>query len=77
MTAQAAKAAIQRTIKLDGGASYVWGAVKTIDTPDQYTLVFHLSYPSPLALQASADYSAYIYDTQAQGGRRATRSPAG
>jgi peptide/nickel transport system substrate-binding protein len=64
MTAQAAKAAIQRTIKLDGGASYVWGAVKTIDTPDQYTLVFHLSYAAPLALEASADYSAYIYDTQ-------------
>ena len=68
MTAQAAKASILRTIKLDGGASYVWGAVKTIDTPDQYTLVFHLSYPSPLALEASADYSAYIYDTQAAGG---------
>ena len=68
MTAQAAKASILRTIKLDGGASYIWGAVKTIDTPDQYTLVFHLSYPSPLALEASADYSAYIYDTQAAGG---------
>ena len=68
MTAQAAKASILRTIKLNGGASYVWAAVKTIDTPDQYTLVFHLSYPSPLALEASADYSAYIYDTQAAGG---------
>ena len=64
MTAQAAKASILRTIKLNGGASYVWAAVKTIDTPDQYTLVFHLSYASPLALEASADYSAYIYDTQ-------------
>ena len=68
MTAQAAKAAILRTIKLDGGAAYVWGAVKTIDTPDPYTLVFHLGNPSPLALEASADYSAYIYDTQAGGG---------
>jgi len=64
LTAQAAKAAIERTIKLEGGASYVWAAVKAIDTPDPYTLVFHLSYASPLALQASADYSAYIYDTQ-------------
>jgi peptide/nickel transport system substrate-binding protein len=68
MTAQAAKASILRTIKLDGGAAYVWSAVKTIDTPDPYTLVFHLSYASPLALEASADYSAYIYDTQAEGG---------
>jgi peptide/nickel transport system substrate-binding protein len=68
MTAQAAKAAIQRTVKLGGGASYVWGAVTSMDTPDQYTLVLHQKYPSPLALEASADYSAYIYDTQAQGG---------
>jgi peptide/nickel transport system substrate-binding protein len=67
MTAAAAKAAILRTQKLNGGAAYIWGAVKSIDTPSQYTLVFHLSYPSPLALEASADYSAYIYDTQAAG----------
>src|SRR5438477_6194635 len=69
LTALAAKAAIQRTIKLNGGASYIWAAVKTIDTPDQYTLVFHLSYAAPLALQASADYSAYIYDTQGPAGQ--------
>src|SRR4029077_15060462 len=62
MTAQAAKGSILRTIKLNGGASYVCASVKTIDTPDQYTLVFHLSYAAPLDLQASADYSAYIYD---------------
>src|SRR5689334_9583372 len=68
MTAQAAKAAIQRTVKLGGGAAYIWDAVTTIDTPDQYTLVLHQKYPSPLALEASADYSAYIYDTQAGGG---------
>ena len=71
MTAQAAKAAILRTIKLNGGAAYIWAAVKTIDTPDPYTLVFHLSYASPLDLEASADYSAYIYDTQAAGGGNA------
>jgi peptide/nickel transport system substrate-binding protein len=67
MTAQMAKAALLRTIKLGGGAAYVFSAVKTIDTPDQYTLVFHLKYPSPLDLEASASYSAYIYDTQAAG----------
>jgi len=67
MTAQAAKAAILRTKQLNGGASYIWGAVKSIDTTGQYTMVFHLSYPSPLPLEASADYSAYIYDTQAAG----------
>ena len=67
MTAAAAKAAIERTIKLNAGAAYVWGAVKTIDTPGPYTLVFHLRYPSPLELEASAAYSAYIYDTRAAG----------
>jgi peptide/nickel transport system substrate-binding protein len=67
MTAQAAKAAILRTKQLNGGASYIWGAVKSIETPGNYTMVFHLSYPSPLALEASADYSAYIYDTKAAG----------
>jgi peptide/nickel transport system substrate-binding protein len=67
MTAQAAKAAIERTMKLNGGAAYVWGSVKSIDTPDTATLVFHLKYPSPLDLEASADYSAYIYDTKAAG----------
>jgi peptide/nickel transport system substrate-binding protein len=69
MTAQAAKAAIERTIKLNGGAAYIWGAVKTIDAPSQYTLVFHLRYPAPLDLESSADYSAYIYDTQAPNGQ--------
>ena len=67
MTAQAAAAAILRTIKENGGAAYIWGAVKTIDAPSEYTLVFHLKYASPLDLEASADYSAYIYDTQAAG----------
>ncbi|HUC26810.1 MAG TPA: ABC transporter substrate-binding protein [Streptosporangiaceae bacterium] len=67
MTAQAAAAAILRTKKLNGGASYIWGAVKSISTPSKYTMVFHLSEPSPLDLEASADYSAYIYDTQAAG----------
>src|SRR6201996_1410756 len=65
MTAQAAAAAIMRTEKLGGGAAYVWDAVKSISTPSTYTMVFHLKYPSPLDLEASASYSAYIYDTQA------------
>ena len=68
MTAQAAAAAILRTEKLGGGAAYVWDAVKSISTPSTYTMVFHLKYASPLDLEASASYSAYIYDTQADGG---------
>jgi peptide/nickel transport system substrate-binding protein len=67
LTAQAAKAAIDRTRTLNQGAAYIWGAVKRIDAPDAYTLVFHLKYPAPLDLSASADYAAYIYDTKASG----------
>jgi len=73
LTAQAAKASIERTIKLNGGAAYVWSAVSSIATSSPYTLVFHLKYPSPLALDASADYSAYIYDTKAAGGGSLTK----
>jgi peptide/nickel transport system substrate-binding protein len=67
LDAAAAKAAIDRTIKLNAGASYIWGAVKSIAAPNATTLVFHLKYPAPLDLQASADYAAYIYDTKAAG----------
>jgi peptide/nickel transport system substrate-binding protein len=73
LTAAAARAAILRTAKLNGGAAYIWGAVKTIDTPGPYTLVFHLKYPAPLDLEASADYSAYIYDTKAAGSGSLTK----
>ena len=69
LTAEAAKAAIERTMEIGEGAAYIWGAVKKIDTPDDSTLVFHLSYPSPLDLVSSGTYSAYIYDTTASGGQ--------
>ncbi|HEX2588878.1 MAG TPA: ABC transporter substrate-binding protein [Gaiellales bacterium] len=65
MTAADVKAAIDRTIKLNGGASYIWGAVKSIDAPDARTVVFHLKYATPLDLVASAGYAAFIYDTKA------------
>jgi peptide/nickel transport system substrate-binding protein len=63
--AAAAKAAIARTIKLNGGAAYEWGAVKRISTPDPHTVVFDLKYPAPLDLIATSGYSAYVYDTKA------------
>jgi peptide/nickel transport system substrate-binding protein len=67
MDAAAAKAAIERTKTLGQGAGYIWGAVKTIEAKDPQTLVFTLDYPAPLDLIASANYAAYIYDTQAAG----------
>jgi peptide/nickel transport system substrate-binding protein len=68
LTAEAARAAIERTMDLGEGAAYIWGAVDRIRTPDERTLVFELSYASPLDLVSSGTYSAYIYDTQAAGG---------
>jgi peptide/nickel transport system substrate-binding protein len=67
VNAQAAKAAIERTIKLKGGPAYIWDAVKTIATPTPQTLVFHLKYPAPLDIISSSAYAAYIYDTKAGG----------
>ncbi len=67
MTASDVKAALDRTIKLNGGASYIWGAVKSIDAPKPTTVVFHLKYPAPIDLISSAGYAAFIYDTQAAG----------
>ena len=70
MTAAAVKAAIDRTIKLNQGAAYIWGAVKSIDAPDATTVVFHLKYPAPIDLISSAGYAAFIYDTKARRARR-------
>jgi peptide/nickel transport system substrate-binding protein len=67
MTSADVKASIERTIKLNQGAAYIWGAVKSIQTPDPSTVTFTLKYPAPLDLIASADYAAYIYDTKASG----------
>ena len=67
MTAQAVKSAIERTIKLNQGAAYIWSAVRSIATPSSSTVVFHLKYAAPLDIVASAGYAAYIFDTKASG----------
>ncbi len=60
LNAQAVKFSIEREIKLGQGAAYIWGPVKSIDTPNATTVVFHLNYPAPLDLIAAAPYGAYI-----------------
>jgi peptide/nickel transport system substrate-binding protein len=67
MTSADVKASIERTMKLNQGAAYIWGSVKSIDAPGPQTVVFHLKYAAPLDLIASADYAAYIFDTKAAG----------
>ncbi|MBP2707583.1 ABC transporter substrate-binding protein [Microbispora sp. RL4-1S] len=68
LDAAAAKAAIERTMKIGEGAAYIWGAVDKIQAKDPTTLVFRLKYPSPIDLIASAGYASYIYDTTAASG---------
>ncbi|GII57050.1 peptide ABC transporter substrate-binding protein [Planotetraspora thailandica] len=65
LDAAAAKAAIERTIEVNQGAAYIWGAVDKIEAKDATTLVFTLKYPTALDLVASAGYASYIYDTTA------------
>jgi peptide/nickel transport system substrate-binding protein len=67
MTSEDVKASIERTVEIGGGAAYIWGAVKSIDTPDPTTVMFKLKYSAPIDLISSADYAAYIFDTQAAG----------
>jgi peptide/nickel transport system substrate-binding protein len=67
MTSADVKASVERTIKLNQGAAYIWGSVASIDTPNPLTVVFHLKYPAPLDLISSAGYAAYVFDTKAAG----------
>lgn len=63
MTSADVKSSIERTMKRGKGAAYIWDPVKTIDTPDDYTVVFHLKYPAPIDLVASSPYAAFIFNT--------------
>ncbi len=63
--AEAVKSAIESTMELGAGASYIWSPVESIDVIDEYTVKFTLSYPAPLDLIASAGYAAWIYSPKA------------
>lgn len=61
LTSEAVKGSIERTKKIGGGASFIWGSVSAIQTPDPMTVVFVLSDTQPLDLIASAGFAAWIY----------------
>ncbi|MEV4837327.1 ABC transporter substrate-binding protein [Nonomuraea sp. NPDC049486] len=65
LDAEAAKKAIERTMKSGGGAAYIWSAVDKIETPDASTLKFTLKYAAPMDLITSSGYAAHIYDAEA------------
>lgn len=69
LTAEAARAALQRTIDLKKGAAYIWDSVRSITAEGPLDLVIETTNPQPIDLIASAQYGAFIYSPQsAQGG---------
>ncbi len=61
LNAEAVKYSIDRTMRINKGASYIWAAVKEINVVDEYTVEFVLNYPAPMDLIASTGYAAFIY----------------
>lgn len=64
LNAEAVKAALERTMEIGGGASYIWDPVAEIEVVDEYTVKFTLNYAAPLDLIASAGYGAWIYNAK-------------
>ena len=65
LNAEAVKAAIENTMELGAGSSYIWAPVESIEAVDEYTVKFTLMWPAPLDLIASAGYAAWIYSPKA------------
>lgn len=63
--AAAAKASIERTMKLKKGAWYIWSSVTAIEAPDDHTLVIKTKTPQPIDLIASSQYGAYMFSPKA------------
>jgi len=63
--AEAVKGALENTIEIGGGASYIWSSIDSIEAVDEYTVQFNLFYPAALDLIASSQYQAWIYSPKA------------
>jgi peptide/nickel transport system substrate-binding protein len=60
LTAEAVKGSIERTVKLAGGASFIWSPVTAITAADPATVVMTLSAPQPLDMIAASGFAAWI-----------------
>jgi ABC-type dipeptide transport system, periplasmic component len=60
LDAESVKKSIDRTKKLQMGASFIWDSVNSINVIDEYTVEFVLDYPAPIDLIASGSYAAFI-----------------
>lgn len=59
VNAAAVKGSIEAA-QADGGASFIWAPLESIDTPNDKTVVMHLKYPAPMDLIAASTYGAWI-----------------
>jgi len=58
--AEAVKYSMDRTIRINKGAAYIWEAVKEVKVIDDYTVQFILKYPAPIDIIATSTYAAFI-----------------
>lgn len=58
--ADAVKFSVERTIKINKGASFIWEPVDKVNVIDDYTVEFKLKYPAPLDLICSSSLAAHI-----------------
>lgn len=63
--AAAVKYSIDRTMKLQKGAYYIWLAVKEIKVLNDYTVQFQLKNAAPIDLIASSQYGSFIFSPKA------------
>ncbi len=64
MNANAVKLSIEAAAD-HAGASFIWWMLDNIETPDDYTVVFHLTVAAPIDLIASSLYGAWIVSPKA------------
>lgn len=60
LNADAVKFSIDRTMRINRGAAFIWEAVDKINVVDDYTVDFKLKYPAPLDLICASGYAAFI-----------------
>lgn len=71
--AAAVKASIDAA-KENGGASFIWAPLKTIEVPDSSTVVMHLDYPAPMDLVSASTYGAWIVSPKALAASKADKT---
>ena len=64
--ADAVKFTVERNKTLNQCSAFIFNAVESIETPDPYTVVFHLSEPAPMDATLASVFNAWITSPSAQ-----------